>query len=145
MKALENWTGRAEETRRLLRRHMDLAPAVFSAKQPLATLEAKNRNVSERRFGPSAASKDCGTTGIELEDACEKTGAQMVREAASETSHDSGEGTTTATLLVEGQYAEGSELVTALELILLQCFKRIDHWRTPSNWSPDGWIQELRA
>jgi chaperonin GroEL len=50
---------------------------------------------------------------IELEDACENMGAQMVREVASKTSDDAGDGTTTATLLAEAIYREGLKFVTA--------------------------------
>src|SRR5437588_690304 len=50
---------------------------------------------------------------IELADACENMGAQMVREVASKTSDDAGDGTTTATLLAEAIYREGLKFVTA--------------------------------
>jgi len=50
---------------------------------------------------------------IELADACENLGAQMVREVASKTSDDADDSTTTATLLAEAIYREGLEFVTA--------------------------------
>src|SRR5438270_11948083 len=81
-----------------------------------ATLGPKGRNVVfGRKFGSPTVTKDGVTVAkeIELEDACENMGAQMVREAASKTSDVAGDGTTTATLLTEGIFREGLKFVTA--------------------------------
>src|SRR3989442_11276785 len=81
-----------------------------------ATLGPKGRNVViDKKFGPPTVTKDGVTVAkeIELADACENMGAQMVREVASKTSDDAGDGTTTATLLAEAIYREGLKFVTA--------------------------------
>src|SRR5688572_21975182 len=81
-----------------------------------ATLGPKGRNVViDKKFGSPTATKDGVTVAkeIELEDACENMGAQMVREVASKTSDTAGDGTTTATLLAEAIYREGLKFVTA--------------------------------
>jgi chaperonin GroEL len=81
-----------------------------------ATLGPKGRNVViDKKFGSPTVTKDGVTVAkeIELEDACENMGAQMVREVASKTSDDAGDGTTTATLLAEAMYREGLKFVTA--------------------------------
>src|SRR5213596_734390 len=81
-----------------------------------ATLGPKGRNVVlDRKFGFPTVTKDGVTVAkeIELEDVCENMGAQMVREVASKTSDDAGDGTTTATLLAEAIYREGLKFVTA--------------------------------
>src|SRR5258705_8896302 len=81
-----------------------------------ATLGPKGRNVVfGRKFGSPTVTKDGVMVAkeIELEDACENMGAQMVREVASKTSDDAGDGTTTATLLAEAIYREGLKYVTA--------------------------------
>src|ERR1043166_2247351 len=81
-----------------------------------ATLGPKGRNVVfGRKFGSPTVTKDGVTVAkeIELEDPCENMGAQMVREVASKTSDDSGDGTTTATLLAEAIFREGLKYVTA--------------------------------
>src|SRR5205809_350140 len=81
-----------------------------------ATLGPKGRNVVfGRKFGSPMVTKDGVMVAkeIELQDACENMGAQMVREVASKTSDDAGDGTTTATLLAEAVYREGLKFVTA--------------------------------
>src|SRR2546428_4180172 len=81
-----------------------------------ATLGPKGRNVVlDKKFGSPTVTKDGVTVAkeIELENACENMGAQMVREVASKTSDDAGDGTTTATLLAEAIYREGLKFVTA--------------------------------
>src|SRR5438034_366727 len=81
-----------------------------------ATLGPKGRNVVfNRKFGAPTVTKDGVMVAkeIELEDACENMGAQMVREVASKTSDDAGDGTTTATLIAEAVYREGLKFVTA--------------------------------
>src|SRR3954467_9806482 len=80
------------------------------------TLGSKGRNVVfSRKYGSPTVTKDGVTVAreIELEDACENMGAQMVREVASKTSDVAGDGTTTATLLAEAIYREGLKFVTA--------------------------------
>src|SRR5205807_5873877 len=81
-----------------------------------ATLGPKGRNVViDKKFGSPTVTKDGVTVAkeIELADACENMGEQMVREVASKTSDDAGEGTTTATLLAEAIYREGLKFVAA--------------------------------
>src|SRR5688572_24212698 len=81
-----------------------------------ATLGPKGRNVVlDKKFGSPTVTKDGVTVAkeIELEDPCENMAAQMVREVASKTSDDAGDGTTTATLLAEAIYREGLKFVTA--------------------------------
>jgi chaperonin GroEL len=81
-----------------------------------ATLGPRGRNVVfSRKYGSPTITKDGVTVAkeIDLEDACENMGAQMVREVASKTSDDAGDGTTTATLLAEAIYREGLKFVTA--------------------------------
>ncbi|MBI4643411.1 MAG: molecular chaperone GroEL [Deltaproteobacteria bacterium] len=80
------------------------------------TLGPKGRNVIlEKAFGPPAITKDGVTVAkeIELEDRFENMGAQMVKEVASKTSDVAGDGTTTATILAQSIYQEGSRLVAA--------------------------------
>jgi chaperonin GroEL len=80
------------------------------------TLGPKGRNVIlEKSFGSPSVTKDGVTVAkeIELEDKFENMGAQMVREVASKTSDIAGDGTTTATVLAQAIYREGSKLVAA--------------------------------
>jgi len=80
------------------------------------TLGPKGRNVViEKGFGGPTVTKDGVTVAkeIELEDKFENMGAQMVKEVASKTSDVAGDGTTTATILAQSIYYEGSKLVTA--------------------------------
>ena len=80
------------------------------------TLGPKGRNVIlEKSFGSPAITKDGVTVAkeIELEDKFENMGAQMVKEVASKTSDVAGDGTTTATILAQAIYREGSRLVAA--------------------------------
>jgi chaperonin GroEL len=80
------------------------------------TLGPKGRNVVlERSWGAPNITKDGVTVAkeIELEDRFENMGAQMVKEVASKTSDIAGDGTTTATLLAQAIYREGSKLVAA--------------------------------
>src|SRR5580692_4391194 len=81
-----------------------------------ATLGPKGRNVVlDKKFGSPTVTKDGVTVAkeIELEDAYENMGAQMVREVASKTSDAAGDGTTTATVLAEAIYSQGLKFVTA--------------------------------
>jgi chaperonin GroEL len=80
------------------------------------TLGPKGRNVViERSYGSPTITKDGVTVAkeIELENRFENMGAQMVREVASKTSDVAGDGTTTATVLAQAIYREGSKLVAA--------------------------------
>jgi chaperonin GroEL len=86
------------------------------AKAVTATLGPKGRNVVlDKKFGSPTVTKDGVTVAkeIELEDAYENMGAQMVREVASKTSDAAGDGTTTATVLAEAIFREGLKHVTA--------------------------------
>jgi chaperonin GroEL len=81
-----------------------------------ATLGPAGRNVIlDKKFGSPTITKDGVTVAkeIELEDAYENMGAQLVREVASKTSDIAGDGTTTATVLAESIYKEGLRNVTA--------------------------------
>jgi chaperonin GroEL len=80
------------------------------------TLGPKGRNVIlEKTFGSPTITKDGVTVAkeIELEDKFENMGAQMVKEVASKTSDVAGDGTTTATLLAQAIFFQGSKLVAA--------------------------------
>jgi len=80
------------------------------------TLGPRGRNVIiQKSFGSPTVTKDGVTVSkeIELEDAYENMGAQLVREVASRTSDDAGDGTTTATVLAEAIFEEGLKNVTA--------------------------------
>jgi chaperonin GroEL len=80
------------------------------------TLGPKGRNVVlDRKFGSPTVTKDGVTVAkeIELEDAVENMGAQMVKEVATKTSDIAGDGTTTATLLAQAIFHEGLKNVTA--------------------------------
>src|SRR6188768_1122561 len=80
------------------------------------TLGPKGRNVViEKSFGAPNVTKDGVTVAkeIELSDKFENMGAQMVREVASKTNDDAGDGTTTATVLAQSIFREGSKMVAA--------------------------------
>ncbi|HEY4382468.1 MAG TPA: chaperonin GroEL [Acidobacteriaceae bacterium] len=80
------------------------------------TLGPKGRNVViEKKFGSPTITKDGVTVAkeIELSNALENMGAQMVREVASKTSDVAGDGTTTATVLAQAIYREGVKTVAA--------------------------------
>lgn len=80
------------------------------------TLGPKGRNVLlEKSWGSPKSTKDGVTVAkeIELKDKFENMGAQMVKEVASKTSDVAGDGTTTATILAQAIYREGSKLVAA--------------------------------
>ncbi len=80
------------------------------------TLGPKGRNVIiDKTFGSPTITKDGVTVAkeIEIEDKFENMGAQMVKEVASKTSDVAGDGTTTATILAQAIYREGSKLVAA--------------------------------
>ena len=80
------------------------------------TLGPRGRNVIiEKTWGSPTVTKDGVTVAkeIELEDKLANMGAQMVKEVASKTSDIAGDGTTTATVLAQAIYTEGSKLVAA--------------------------------
>ncbi len=99
------------DARAALKRGVDqLAEAVK------VTLGPKGRNVViDRKFGAPTVTKDGVTVAkeIELEDAIENMGAQMVKEVATKTSDLAGDGTTTATVLAQAIFREGLKNVTA--------------------------------
>src|SRR5215471_8659020 len=101
----------AEEARQSMLRGVNkLADAVK------ITLGPKGRNVVlEKKFGSPLSTKDGVTVAkeIELEDARENMGAQLVREVASKTSDIAGGGTTTATVLAQAIFREGAKAVSA--------------------------------
>jgi chaperonin GroEL len=80
------------------------------------TLGPKGRNVViEKSFGAPLVTKDGVTVAkeIEIENKFENMGAQMVKEVASKTNDDAGDGTTTATVLAQAIFREGVKIVTA--------------------------------
>jgi len=80
------------------------------------TLGPKGRNVIiEKKFGAPLATKDGVTVAkeVELEDRFENVGAQMVKEVASKTADDAGDGTTTATVLAQSIVQVGLKNVTS--------------------------------
>lgn len=80
------------------------------------TLGPKGRNVViEKKFGAPSVTKDGVSVAkeIELEDAIENMGAQMVKEVASKTADIAGDGTTTATVLAQSMISEGLKMVAA--------------------------------
>ena len=80
------------------------------------TLGPKGRNVIiEKKFGAPHITKDGVTVAkeVELADAYQNVGAQLVKEVASKTGDDAGDGTTTATVLAQAIVAEGLKNVTA--------------------------------
>jgi len=101
----------SDEARRKIQAGLDkLANAVK------VTLGPKGRNVVlDKKFGSPTITKDGVTVAkeIELEDAYENMGAELVKEVASKTSDIAGDGTTTATILAQSIYREGLKNVTA--------------------------------
>ena len=80
------------------------------------TLGPKGRNVViDKKFGAPTVTKDGVTVAkeVELENPVENMGAQMVKEVASKTSDNAGDGTTTATVLAQSIFNEGLKNVTA--------------------------------
>ena len=99
------------EAREALRRGVNQLAAAVKV-----TLGPKGRNVVlDKKFGSPTVTKDGVTVAkeIELEEPYENMGAQMVREVASKTSDDAGDGTTTATVLAEAIFEQGLKAVTA--------------------------------
>src|ERR1039458_2649782 len=80
------------------------------------TLGPKGRNVViDKKFGHPQITKDGVTVAkeIELPDPFENMGAQMVKEVASKTNDDAGDGKTTATVLAQAIFREGAKIVAA--------------------------------
>ncbi len=109
------------------------------------TLGPKGRNVIlEKSFGSPTVTKDGVTVAkeIELEDKFENMGAQMVKEVASKTSDTAGDGTTTATVLAQAIYREGSKVVAAganpmdvkrgIDLAVEEVIKELKKWSKPT-------------
>jgi chaperonin GroEL len=97
-------------------RNLILAGVNALADAVKVTLGPKGRNVVlEKSFGSPTITKDGVTVAkeIELENRFENMGAQMVKEVASKTSDVAGDGTTTATVLAQAIFREGSKLVAA--------------------------------
>lgn len=93
-----------------------LAGVTTLANAVKVTLGPKGRNVLiEKSYGAPIITKDGVTVAkeIELEDKFENMGAQMVKEVASKTNDDSGDGTTTATVLAQALYREGFKMLAA--------------------------------
>ena len=89
----------SEEARQKLKRGVDIL-----AKAVAVTLGPRGRNVViDRKFGAPTITKDGVTVAkeIDLKDPQENMGVQMIREVAEKTSDEAGDGTTTATVLVE--------------------------------------------
>jgi chaperonin GroEL len=83
------------------------------------TLGPKGRNVVlEKKFGAPLISKDGVTVAkeIELPDAYENLGAQMVKEVASKTGDDAGDGTTTATVLAQSIITVGLKTLQPVQI-----------------------------
>lgn len=100
----------SEVRRKLLSGVNQLADAV------IVTLGPKGRNVClQKTFGNPLVTKDGVSVAkeVEVEDPFENLGVRLVREAASKTSDDAGDGTTTATVLARFIYQEGLKLVEA--------------------------------
>jgi len=104
-----------------IRYHQDARAKMLAGVNGLAnavrvTLGPKGRNVIiEKSWGSPTVTKDGVTVAkeIEFEDKFENMGAQMVKEVASKTSDNAGDGTTTATVLAQAIFREGSKLVAA--------------------------------
>jgi chaperonin GroEL len=104
-----------------IRFHQDARERILAGVNALAnavrvTLGPKGRNVLiEKSWGSPTVTKDGVTVAkeIELGDKFENMGAQMVKEVASKTSDVAGDGTTTATVLAQAIFREGSKLVAA--------------------------------
>ncbi len=100
-----------EESRQAILRGVNLLADAVKV-----TLGPRGRNVViEKKFGSPTITKDGVTVAkeIDLQDAQENMGAQMVREVASKTSDIAGDGTTTATVLAQAIYREGVKTVAA--------------------------------
>ena len=101
----------SEEARRALERGANIVADAVKV-----TLGPTGRNVLlEKKFGSPVITKDGVTVAkeIELEDHFENTGAQLLKEVASQTNDVAGDGTTTATVLAQAMLGEGLKAVAA--------------------------------
>ena len=106
----KNMKFKEEASQKILKGVRTLASAVK------VTLGPKGRHVAiEQSFGTPIVTKDGVTVAktIELKDKHENIGAQVIKGAASKTADKAGDGTTTATVLVEAMYSEGLRHTTA--------------------------------
>src|SRR3989344_5562730 len=97
-------------------RHSILKGVNILAKAVVTTLGPKGRNVAlDRKWVAPSVVHDGVTVAkeVELEDPFENMGAQLIKEAASKTNDDAGDGTTTATLLAQGIINDGLKNITA--------------------------------
>ena len=97
-------------------RHSILKGVNILAKAVVTTMGPKGRNVAlDRKWGAPTVVHDGVTVAkeVELEDPFENMGAQLIKEAASKTNDDAGDGTTTATLLAQGIINNGLKNITA--------------------------------
>ncbi|OHE88202.1 MAG: chaperonin GroL, partial [Verrucomicrobia bacterium RIFCSPLOWO2_12_FULL_64_8] len=97
-------------------RHKILRGIELLSRAVKVTLGPKGRNVViDKKFGSPTVTKDGVTVAkeVELPEPYENMGAQMVKEVASKTSDNAGDGTTTATVLAEAIFKEGLKNVTA--------------------------------
>jgi len=114
------------------------------------TLGPRGRNVViEKSWGSPTVTKDGVTVAkeIELENKFENMGAQMVKEVASKTSDNAGDGTTTATVLAQSVYKEGSKLVAAghnpmeikrgIDAAVIAIIKNLEKLATPTKGHKD--------
>src|ERR1700681_4553784 len=100
-----------EEARRSLKKGIDILAGAVKA-----TLGPKGRNVAlDKKFGAPTVTHDGVTVAkeIQLENAFENMGAQLLKEAATKTNDVAGDGTTTATVLAQAIVNEGFKNVTA--------------------------------
>ena len=128
------------------------------------TLGPKGRNVIiEKKFGAPHITKDGVTVAkeVELADAYQNTGAQLVKEVASKTGDDAGDGTTTATVLAQAIVTEGLKNVAAgaapmdikrgidkavakvVESIKSQSTRLWPRWWNPSRARPRWWATTM--
>ena len=122
------------------------------------TLGPKGRNVViEKSFGSPTITKDGVTVAkeVELADSIENLGAQMVKEVASKTSDIAGDGTTTATVLAQAIFREGSKNVTAganpmalkrgIELAVKAAIAKVDSMSKPVEGSEIAHVGTISA
>ncbi len=100
-----------DEARKAIKAGMDILADTVKV-----TLGPRGRNVIlDKKFGPPNVNSDGVTIAkeIELEDALENMGAQLVKEVASKTNDVAGDGTTTATVLAQAMITEGFRNIAA--------------------------------
>ena len=142
-----------EEARRSLERGVNIVADALRV-----TLGPRGRSVVlQKKFGSPTSTKDGVTVAkeIELADPLENMGAQMVREVASKTSDVAGDGTTTATVLAQAIFREGSKNVTAganpmelkrgIELAVRAAVESIDGMSKPVSGSEIAHVGTISA